>query len=143
MEAVKTGAYYQLRLERGEDVPAVVAGFVLRHRIRSGIIVGLGAADEVVLGHFGLKTKKYRRRTFTGDYELASIVGNIAWDGKTPVCHMHAVITGPGMQAYGGHLFAATVAATCEISILPGEKRLLRRPDPATGLKLLSLPARS
>lgn len=140
MRYAKVGTFYQLRLERGEDVPTEVVEFVRRNRIGSGSITGLGATDRAVLGHFSLKTRKYRRRTFSGEYEIAGITGNIAWDGKTPVCHMHAVISGPGMQAHAGHLFAARVAATCEIAILPFKRRLGRKPDPATGLKLLNLP---
>ncbi|MEO0080927.1 MAG: PPC domain-containing DNA-binding protein [candidate division WOR-3 bacterium] len=142
MTCVRNGAYWQLRLERGEDVPTEVAGFVLRHQIRSGLITGLGAADMVVLGHFSLRTKKYRKRKLAGEYEIAGILGNIAWDGKVPVCHMHAVVTGPDMKALGGHLFAARVAATCEISILPGARRLGRKLDQTTGLKLLALRSR-
>lgn len=130
-----------MRLERGEDIPTALAGFVAKKRMKSGFVVGLGAADKVVLGHFSLKTKKYRKRTFSGDYELASITGNISWDGETPICHLHAVITGPNMVAYGGHLFSAEVGATCELSILPAAKKLTRKLDPYTGLKLLALSA--
>ncbi len=139
MTAAKNGSYWQLRLERGEDIPSALASFVAKHGIKSGVLIGLGAAETIVLGYFHLQSRKYRQRTFAGDYEIASIVGNVAWDGKVPVCHLHAVISGPQMNAYAGHLFSARVAATCEVSLFPGRRKLQRRIDSLTGLKLLQL----
>ena len=43
------------------------------------------------------------------------------------------------MAAFGGHLFSAKAGATCELSIVPGQRKLTRRPDRLTGLKLLHL----
>jgi len=139
VKCVKAGPFYQLRLARGEDIPTEVIAFVTRNRVGSGIITGIGAAEHITLGWFNFKTGRYRKKTLRGEYEIAAIVGNVAWDGRTPICHMHALITGRDMAALGGHLFAARVAATCEIAILPGSKRLARKLDPATGLKLLAL----
>ncbi len=139
MTFAKSGSFYQLRLARGEDISTAVVDFVRRHRIGSGVVTGLGAAEKVVLGYFDLGRKVYRKRRFPGEYEIAGITGNIAWDGKTPVCHLHAVIAGPRMNVYGGHLFEARVTVTCEIAIQSARKRLRRAKDPGTGLKLLKL----
>ena len=139
MKAVKNGPYYQLRLAHGEEIQATLTGFVRSRRLRSGFVVGLGAAEDVLLGYFDFKKSAYRKRLFRGDYELASVTGNIAWDGNNPICHLHAVITGPKFAAFGGHLFSATVGATCELSIIPGTRRLARQLDQLTGLKLLAL----
>ncbi len=143
MRYARLGAFHQLRLERGEDIPATVVDFIKRQKIKSGIVTGLGAAEKVILGYFDRKYLTYRKRRFPGEYEIASIVGNIAWDGKNPVCHLHAVIADSRMTTHGGHLFAGKVTATCEITILPGQKKLKRATDPATGLKLLQLPTKS
>ncbi len=139
MKAVKNGPYYQLRLAHGEEIQATLGAFVKARRLRSGMVVGLGAAENVELGYFDFKKRVYTRRVFRGDYELASVTGNIAWDGKNPICHLHAVITGPKFRAFGGHLFSGIVGATVELSILPGARKLARRPDSLTGLKLLDL----
>jgi len=139
VKAAKNGPYYQLRLAHGEEIQATLGAFVKAKRLRSGMVVGLGAAEDVELGYFDLKKKVYTKRVFKGDYELASITGNIAWDGDNPICHLHAVITGQKLAAFGGHLFSATVGATCELSILPGTRRLARQLDQLTGLKLLAL----
>ncbi|MEO0080250.1 MAG: PPC domain-containing DNA-binding protein [candidate division WOR-3 bacterium] len=139
MRVQKVGSYYQLRLERGEEVMATLLDFVRKRRIRSGLVLGLGAAEELVLGCYDLKHKKYLKRRFRAEHEIAALVGNIAWDETEPICHIHAVIGNRQFATYSGHLFEARVAATCEVSILPGQKRLSRSLDPSTGLRFLRL----
>jgi predicted DNA-binding protein with PD1-like motif len=140
MQFARSGSFYQLRLERGEDIPTAVTDFVRRQRIRSGVISGIGAAERVVLGYFDQGSRSYRKRSFPGQYEIAALVGNVGWDGPNPICHMHAVISDARMVTRGGHLFEARVTVTCEVTIVTGTRKLRREPDPATGLKLLLLP---
>ncbi|UCG41866.1 MAG: DUF296 domain-containing protein [candidate division WOR-3 bacterium] len=140
MTWAKVGILFQLRLEPGEDVPASVLAFVREHDIGSGQISGLGAAEEVVIGSFDRKRRKYIKRRFPGECEVASLTGNIAWAGAEPFCHLHAVVAATGLAARAGHLFEARVTVTFEINILAGEKRLYRSEDPETGLNLLDLP---
>ncbi|MEO0078204.1 MAG: PPC domain-containing DNA-binding protein [candidate division WOR-3 bacterium] len=128
---------YILRLERGEEVVETLCAFVRRRRIRSGFFTGLGAAQDITLGFFDQARRAYCQRTFRGDCEIAALVGNVAWDGREPICHTHAVISNRQLQTFAGHLFSARVTVTCEIMLVPGQVRVRRGPDPATGLKLL------
>ncbi|MFO7676435.1 MAG: PPC domain-containing DNA-binding protein [bacterium] len=139
MEARDCGRFWLLRLAIGEDVVEVLPRFVREQGIGSGLIQGLGAADEVELGLYDLATRSYHRRTFTGDCEIVALTGNIAWDGDNPVCHLHCVISDETLAAHGGHLYRARVSVTCEVAVIPGEGRLDRVPDERTGLKLLDL----
>jgi predicted DNA-binding protein with PD1-like motif len=136
----KVGNLYQLRLEPGEDVVSSAVAFVREHGIGSGQITGLGAADNIVLGYFDRMRRKYIKRRFPGECEIASMTGNIAWAGAEPVCHIHAVVAAMGLAARAGHLFEAKVTVTCEVSIVAGQGRLQRSEDSKTGLKLLDLP---
>jgi len=140
MKAVRNGSYYQLRLMPGEEIVETLAGFVRSHRIKSGFLTGIGAAEDVVLGCFDPKTKAYHKRTFKGDHEVAALVGNVAWAGKEPVCHIHAIISNPRLATFAGHLFSGTVTVTVEVALVPGTRRLARKPDPLSGLNLLALP---
>jgi len=135
----KNGPYYQLRLERGEEIIPTITEFVQARRLKSGWLTGLGAGTDLELGSYNLKKKKYHRRLFKGEYEICSLVGNIAYDDKTPIQHIHAVISNERLTTYSGHLFGGRVAATCEIAILPGTEKLIRRLEPDSGLKLLQL----
>lgn len=136
----RAGSFYQVRLHKGEDVVEQLKKFVRRRRVGSGIVTGIGAADAVELGLFDSKKREYVKQRFDGDWEIVSILGNIAWLDKEPVCHLHCVIADAGQQCRGGHLYAARVSVTCELTVQPGTRRIMRAPDAATGLNLLDLP---
>jgi predicted DNA-binding protein with PD1-like motif len=140
MTAVRNGAYWQLRLMPGEEIIETLVGFVRRQRIKSGFLTAIGAAEDITLGWFDPKTKAYHKRTFAGDHEIAALVGNVAWAGKNPVCHIHAVISTPRLATFAGHLFSGTVTVTVEVAFVPGTRRLARKPDALSGLNLLVLP---
>jgi len=139
MRARRNGPYYQLRLERGEEIIGTLSEFVRKRRIGSAAIVGLGAGEKLVLGCYDLKRHRYLRRRFRGEHEIAALVGNVAWAEGEPVCHVHAVISNVRLVTYSGHLLAGRVAATCEVAVLPGAGKLERRLEPDTGLRLLVL----
>jgi predicted DNA-binding protein with PD1-like motif len=141
MRAVRNGAYWQLRLMPGEEIIATLAEFVRSRRIKSGFLTAIGAAEDITLGCFDPKKRVYHKRTFRGDCEVAALVGNVAWDGRNPLCHIHAVISTPRLTTFAGHLFSGKVTVTLEVALVPGARRLTRRPDPFSGLKLLHLPA--
>jgi len=140
VKVVRNGAYYQLRLMAGEEIVETLVGFVRRRRIKSGFLTGIGAAEDITLGCFDPKTRAYRKRKFKGDHEIAALVGNAAWVGRNPVCHIHAVISTPRLATFAGHLFSGTVTVTLEVALVPGTRRLTRKPDPLSGLNLLALP---
>jgi len=140
MKAVRNGSYWQLRLMPGEEIVTTIADFARCRRIKSGFLTAIGAAEEITLGCFDPKTRTYHKRTFAGDHEVAALVGNVAWDGSNPVCHIHAVIATPRLATFAGHLFSGKVTVTLEVALIPGARRLSRRPDPLSGLKLLCLP---
>ncbi|MGC8798040.1 MAG: PPC domain-containing DNA-binding protein [candidate division WOR-3 bacterium] len=139
MKYRKNGSYYQLRLERGEEIIPTLTTFVRECRIKSGVLFGLGAGTDLELGCYNLKKQAYHRRRFPGEYEICSLVGNIAWVDNEPVLHIHTVISNERLTTWSGHLFAGRVAATCEIAVLPGVRKLLRQLEPDSGLKLLQL----
>jgi len=139
MKAVRNGSYWQLRLMSGEEIVEIISGFVRKQRIKSGFLTGIGAAEDITLGCFDPKTKTYHKRTFKGDNEVAAIVGNVGWLEKAPACHIHAVISRPNLTTFAGHLFSGTVTVTLEVALVPGTRRLARKPDPLFGLNLLAL----
>src|SRR5258708_24192486 len=97
----------------------------------------LGAIEDPELGYYHLDSRTYTRRTFPGDWEITAIVGNLAWNGDTPVLHAHATIGGPDFSTRGGHLFAGRAGATCVVFVRDLGTRVARAPDPSLGLALL------
>ena len=139
MKAVRNGSYWQLRLMPGEEIIETLGGFLGSRRIRSGFLTAIGAAENITLGCFDPKSRKYHKRVFKGDHEVAALVGNVGWLGRNPVCHIHAVISTPRLVTYAGHLFSGTVTVTLEVAMVPGTRRLVRSLDPLSGLNLLAL----
>ncbi|NPV14170.1 DNA-binding protein [candidate division WOR-3 bacterium] len=139
MRWTKNNRFYQLRLWPGEEIITSLVEFSRRVKIKSGVVLGIGAGTNFELGYYHFDKQTYHRRRLKGEYEIVSLVGNIAWEDKQPICHCHIVLSDQRMATYGGHLFAGLVSATCEITVLPGDKKLHRELERETGLKLLKL----
>lgn len=128
-----------LVLKKGEEFIASLTAFLKEKDITAGSISGLGAVTNVDIAYYDLPTQTYQRKIFADVYELLSATGNAALlDGKY-FPHVHVVIGDRNYKTYGGHLFAATVAATVELSIIQMPFRVERAHDAETGLKLCKL----
>lgn len=118
-----------LRLETGEQITEKILDFCSQNKILSGWIWGIGGLKNTTLAYFDVSQKKYQSKKLAEVLELVSLTGNIAEvDGK-PFAHLHAVLSGKDMQAVGGHLVSAEVAATCEVLIRAFEQPLKRAAD--------------
>ncbi len=131
---------YLLRLERGEDVIESLIEFARKNHIKGAMFHGLGGASHAAIGIYKLsEDREYHFTDFDGDLEIISMNGNISWSDDEPVVHCHATISGPDLQAYGGHVKSMTVAGTCEILLDTRTGPLTRSLDEGIGLKLLDL----
>lgn len=137
MEFFKDNDRYFLRLDRGEDLFSNLEDFASRENLKSGHLSGIGALQDCELGFYHLHSKTYDRRMFAEEAELLSLDGNLSYfDGK-PFFHIHTVLGGPDFHCYGGHLFSAKVAVTCEINFRPLEAEVIRKHNPEIGLNLI------
>jgi uncharacterized protein len=134
------GYNYIIRLEKDELLVESLQRFAAETKLESGWVMGLGAVQWAELGFYDLPTQEYHWKKLTQLLEITSLQGNLSrFDGK-PMFHVHGTFSGPDMQAFGGHVKEAAVAATCEIFIHTWFKDpLMRRHDAAVGLKLLDL----
>ena len=122
-------------IERGEKMAEVLNRTVAEKKILGGMISGLGALKDVELGYYDLEKREYIRKTFSDeDYELISLNGNISLKDGQPYCHVHASLGRSDFSVFGGHLFEATVAVTCEISIVPMQFMPERLLNPDVGI---------
>lgn len=128
-----------LVLKKGEELVSSLTAFLAEKNITAGSIGGLGAVENVDIAYYDLPSKTYLRKIFPEVYELLNATGNAAMlDGKH-FPHVHVVIGDRDYHTFGGHLFAATVAATVELSIISMPFRVERAYDEETGLKLCQL----
>jgi len=122
---------YALKIDAGEEIVSSLAAFAAAQGVRAGLICGLGAVGEAELGFFVRATREYVRRTFRGEHEIGSLVGNFSELDGEPFPHCHVVIAGDDFVAHTGHLFRGVVTVTCELQVVtdPGVLRRVRRAD--------------
>jgi predicted DNA-binding protein with PD1-like motif len=132
------GKQVVVRLDPGEELVKSLIGLAEKEYIRLASVTAIGASNDVTLGVFDTKDKKYGSvRYSAADYELTSVAGNLSRKDGAPYLHLHAVIGNPLIgECHGGHLNAAVISATSEVfvSVIDGEAG--RRFSDAVGLNL-------
>jgi predicted DNA-binding protein with PD1-like motif len=128
-----------VRIDKGEEIVDALKTICKKLDIKLGSIVGIGATDKVTIGLLNTKTKKYQSKEFTGDHEIAPLVGNISMMNDEVYLHLHVTICNVEHKAIGGHLISAVISATFEgiIDIIEGQ--VTREFNDEVGLNLLSL----
>lgn len=137
MRYEKVNGGYFVRLYKGEEILITLGEFVAQRKIGGGFVCGLGAVEKVVLGYFDRERQKYLQKKFNGIYELVNMTGNIAYVGKDPFVHAHAVISDRKMVPCAGHLFSGIIAVTGEFYLAVAGKKFVRKQDRGFGLNLL------
>lgn len=137
MKYVKDGDSYFIRLEKGEEVFASLEKFASDENLKSGHLSGIGALTDAELGAYLLEKKEYKREIFSDIYELLTLEGNLSYVDDKPFFHIHTVLGDHNFQTFGGHLFKATVAVTCEIHFKKFNSEVIREMNDEVGLKLL------
>lgn len=137
MQYKRFGPTYVLRLEPGDEVIESVRTVAEKEEIKGAFFYGLGAVKDVSLGYFDVKSKKYKEKSFEQDFELTSMLGDVALSGDMVIVHAHVSLAGEDFRAVAGHLNRATVTATTEIVVNPIEGKLSKKTDPITGLNLM------
>ncbi|PNR95731.1 PPC domain-containing DNA-binding protein [Petrotoga sp. 9PWA.NaAc.5.4] len=136
MEFKKCGNTYIIRLDKGEEIISCLKEFCQDHSINLGEISGLGSTNDVTIGLFNTKEKKYYSKKFSGDFEIINLTGNISTMNNETYLHVHTVISDYELKAYGGHLNSAIVSGTAEIIIKVIEGEINRKFDSSIGLNL-------
>lgn len=137
MESIKHKDLWFLRLDKDEDLFSTLEAWAAENNLKSGHLSGIGALKDVELGFYHLSRKEYDRKVFPHEAELLSLEGNLAFLNGKPFFHIHTVLGDENFNAYGGHLFKATVAVTCEINFRPLEIEANRELNEDIGLNLL------
>ena len=129
---------YFLRIDKDEDLFETILSWAVEHNVTCAHLSGIGALKDVELGFYHLSEKSYERKLFPKEAELLSLEGNISLLDEKPFLHLHAVLGDENFNAFGGHLFSAKVAVTCEVNIRPIPATAKRIPNEEIGLNLLS-----
>lgn len=128
-----------VRIDKGEEIVESILKVCQTHTILSGSVIGIGATNKVTIGLYDVKEQMYHSKEFTGDHEIAPIIGNISMMNKEPYLHLHINICDKDHHSYGGHLDSAIVSATCECIIDVFQESVTRKVDKKTGLNLFDI----
>ena len=124
--------------ERGEVVLKKLTEVLAEEKIQAGVLSALGALTDVELGFYHLDRKDYDRKVFEDEYELVSMVGNIALKDGAVYVHAHAALGREDFSLFGGHLFEARSAVTVEVTVFPFKHTMVREFNADVGLATLS-----
>ena len=137
MEYGRFGDTVLLRIDRGEEIIETVKRVAEKERIRLASVEALGAVDDFTVGVYDVAAKRYDSKTFTGAFEIVSLVGTITEKDGAFYQHLHMSAGNRDCEVFGGHLNRAVVSVTCEMVIRVISGAVDRAPDPQTGINLL------
>lgn len=124
------------RIDKGEEILTEIKEIALKENIRLANINALGATDDITVGVYNTKEKKYYSNNFTGDMEIVSLTGTINTMNNEFYSHLHMSCGDTKGNVFGGHLNRAVVSATCEMVIYIIDGKVDRYHDEETGLNL-------
>jgi hypothetical protein len=133
----KQNTRYILRFDLGEEVIGSLKDFARKNKVKSASFAGLGAASEIMLSFYNLKTKKYEDKNFKKEFEITNLNGNIAHLDKEIIVHCHGNFSDNQMKVVGGHVKKLLVSGTCEIALSVMNKKISRAYNSLTGLNLM------
>jgi predicted DNA-binding protein with PD1-like motif len=128
---------YAVVFSTGDDAYAGLRDFAQKYEVTSAHFTAIGAIDDATLGWFDPSRKLYKLMPFTGQMEVAAMIGDIALYQGKPFIHTHAVLSLPDGTTRAGHVVRLVVRPTLEVMVTVDPKEMQRRVDPTTDLNLI------
>ena len=139
MNYKKFNSKFIIKIDKGEEIVESFKKICKENNIKLGTIRGIGATNKAEVGLFETKTKKYHKKLFKGDHEIASLSGNISTMKNEIYLHIHVVLGDKEHNAYAGHLSSAIVSATFEGVIEKIDGEVEREFSEEIGLNLFKM----
>ena len=133
----KSRAY--MTLAKGDNINKTFESFAVVKGVGCAWLNGIGALENPEIGYYSLEDKSYYRKTFKGEYELTSLIGNITLKEGKPFSHTHITFSDTEFRVFGGHLFNANITAAGEFIMQFGSDEINREMNAGIGLPLWCL----
>ncbi len=128
-----------MTLAKGDNINKTFESFAEVKGIGCAWLNGIGALENPEIGYYSLEDKAYHRKTFKGEYELTSLIGNITLKEGKPFSHTHITFSDTEFRVFGGHLFNANITAAGEFIMQFGSDEINREMNAEIGLPLWCL----
>ncbi|WP_296443930.1 PPC domain-containing DNA-binding protein [Rhodoferax sp. UBA5149] len=121
-----------IRLTPGQDLRQAIEAAVLHQNCRAAFVLsGIGSLSTAGLRFAGVD----QPQRLTGDTEILSLSGAVAFDGAKSSSHLHMALSTSTGQVLGGHVATGCIVRTTAevlLALLP-EWAFAREPDALTG----------
>ncbi len=125
------------RVKPGQELLTEIARYCNDHGLHSGLVLGIiGSVKKARLNFLMELPGQYDSVEYTGPLEIVCAQGSIALKKNEPIIHIHILLSVKDL-CRGGHLAAAEVFSTAEVSIGEIDYQLRRQYDNYTGLNEL------
>ena len=128
---------YAIVFLKGDEVLSGLTDFAIKNKIADAHFTGIGAVSSATTGWVDLETRLYHPTVTNQQVEVLSLIGDIAAFNGKPVVHMHVVLGRRDGTTVGGHVWELNTNPTIEVFLTANTIPLAKRPDPASGLKLI------
>ena len=129
------GRNFLFRVPEGEEFVGYITRFLREKNVLIGTMTAIGTLRNPKIGYFLREEGRYKEIQLLGDYEIASLLGNISLKDGEPFAHIHVALGDSEGRLYGGHLIEGEVfVAEVFIQELLGEP--LERKPQENGLTL-------
>ena len=128
---------YAIVFLKGDEVLSGLTDFALKNKIADAHFTGIGAVSSATTAWIDLETRLYHPTVTNQQVEVLSLIGDIAAFNGKPVVHMHAILGRRDGTTVGGHVWELNTNPTIEVFLTANTIPLAKRPDPASGLKLI------
>jgi predicted DNA-binding protein with PD1-like motif len=128
---------YAVIFRRGDEALSGLTDFAMQNKIEDAHFTAIGAVSSATLAWLDLSKKVYHRIPVAEQAEVLSLIGDIATFNGKPIVHMHAVLGKSNGNTVGGHVFELNINPTLEVFVTVNTTPLKKRPDDASGMKLI------
>ena len=136
MEYRKDNNKIYLSIDKDEYINASLLKVCQENDVKFAWFSGIGAIFDPEVGYFNIDVKDYKKKIFSGDFELISLVGNMTYKEGEPFIHTHITFSDENFNTFGGHLFDCKISAAGEFVITTGDEKIFRSYNEDIGLFL-------
>jgi predicted DNA-binding protein with PD1-like motif len=128
---------YVVIFHKGDEALSGLTDFAMQHDVQDAHFTAIGAVSGATLAWLDVPKRIYHRIAVAEQVEVLSLIGDVAAFNGKPVVHMHAVLGRKDGSTIGGHVFELEANPTLEVFVTVESTPLKKRPDDASGMKLI------